>query len=473
MSIEALLAENTALKAALALRDQALAARDEELAKLRSEVEEIRRLLKRNSTNSSAPPSSDPPGVGRSKKPKSGKKRGGQPGHRGSFRARVPDERIDHHVPVPIDGPCGNCGSCEVTGRGVGRRHQTVELPEIRAVVTQYELERGRCACCKRRRSAAPPAEMPAGCMGPRAQALVATLTGTFGLSRRDAEQFLSEVLGIDVSLGTVSATEKFVSEAVAPLHQEAMAALRRQPVAGVDETGHRREGKRATTWVGTSPEVAVFLAGMSRARDVFFQLFGESFAGVITTDRYVVYDVIPPERRQLCWAHLKRAFKALLDEGGDAVRVGRRLLDNTKTVLKAVRAHRAGALSGPELTRTIDASKREMCWLLSDNRHLPGMRTILEAFVLTPESVWNFTTRNDLDATNNMAERDLRRFVIWRKTSFGSQSERGDRFIERMLTVVTTCRKQGQGLFELIVGATRAKLLHHAAPKLLPEPGA
>ena len=216
--------------------------------------------------------------------------------------------------------------------------------------------------------------------MGPRAQALVATLTGTFGLSRRDAEQFLSEVLGIDISLGTVSATEKIVSEAVAPLHQEAMAALRRQPVAGVDETGHRREGKRATTWVGTSPEVAVFLAGMSRARDVFFQLFGESFAGVITTDRYVVYDVIPPERRQLCWAHLKRAFKALLDEGGDAVRVGRRLLDNTKTVLKAVRAHRAGALAAADFTRTIDASKREMRWLLSDNRHLPGMRTILEA---------------------------------------------------------------------------------------------
>ena len=111
------------------------------------------------------------------------------------------------------------------------------------------------------------------------------------------------------------------------------------------------------------------------------------------------------------------------------------------------------------------------MGWLLADNRQLPGLKTISEAFVLTPESVWRFTTRDDVDATNNMAERDLRRFVIWRKTLFGSQSERGDRFIERVLTVVTTCRKHERPLVSFFVEALRAKLGGDAAPALLPAP--
>lgn len=466
MSIEELRIENAALKAALAERDA-------ELAMLRAEVDAIKRLLRKNSTNSSAPPSSDPPGVGRTKKEPTGKMRGGQPGHKGHARVAVPTARVDRRVHVAIDGVCAHCGDCVVRGRRVGRRHQTFELPELRATVTEYELESGRCGGCRRRRSAQAPAGMPAGCLGPRAQALVATLTGTFQLSRREAELFLHEVMGIDISLGTVSATEKIVSDALAPVREEALALLRKQEVAGVDETTHKRAGVRGTTWVGTSRHVAAFIAGARRARDVFFQLFGTDFAGVVSTDRYVVYDVIPPARRQLCWAHLKRAFKALLDEGGDAVRVGRRLLDNTRTVLRAVRERRAGKASFEDFTRTIDASKREMGWLLADNRHLTGLKTILEAFVLTPESVWLFTTRDDVDATNNMAERDLRRFVIWRKTSFGSQSERGDRFIERVLTVVTTCRKQQRPLFSFFVAAVRAKLEGHAVPSLIPVPGA
>lgn len=472
MAIDELIAEVAALRAQLAERDAQLAARDAELVRLRSEIEDIKRLLRKNSTNSSSPPSKDPPGTGRSKKPRSDKKRGGQPGHKGHARARVPAERINKHVVVPIVGPCGKCGSHVVCGRHAARVHQSFELPELRASVTQWELESGRCGGCRHRRSAVAPAEMPRGCLGPRAQALVATLTGTFQLSRRDAERFLSEVMGLEISLGTVSSAENVVSEALNPIHAEASIALRQQPVAAVDETGHKRAGERSTTWVGTSLVIAVFLAGVSRGRAVFHQLFGEQFKGVLTTDRYVVYDVIPPERRQLCWAHLKRTFKALLDEGGEAARIGRRLLDNMKTVLGAVREHRAGRLPDHNYAHAIAGAKRGMVGLLADNRELVGLQTILEAFVLTPESVWLFTTRDDVDPTNNMAERDLRRFVIWRKTSFGSQSLRGDRFIERVLTAVVSCRKQRRPLFEFFVDAVRGAVVPgHARPSLLPRP--
>jgi transposase len=137
VSIDELRAENDARKAALA-------ARDAEVAKLREEIEAIKRLMRRNSTNSSSPPSHDPPGVGRSKKPPTGKKRGGQPGHKGHARVRVAPERVDHSVAVPIEGPCLHCGNCDVRGRRVRRRHQTFELPALRAIVTEYLLEGGR-----------------------------------------------------------------------------------------------------------------------------------------------------------------------------------------------------------------------------------------------------------------------------------------------------------------------------------------
>ena len=140
--------------------------------------------------------------------------------------------------PSLIEGPCHHCGSTDVCGRHQGRTHQSFELPDLRALITEWQLESGRCGGCRRRRSAKRPAEMPRGCRGP--EALVATLTGTFQLSRRDAERFLSEVMRIEISLGTVSSTEKIVSEA---LNEDPSTALRQQAVAGVDETGHKRAG--------------------------------------------------------------------------------------------------------------------------------------------------------------------------------------------------------------------------------------
>lgn len=454
VEMEKVKAENVELREAIVARDERIAA--------------LERELRRNSTNSSAPPSSDPPTVKKPKKARTGKKRGAQPGHKGNARTRVAAERVDNFVRCSVSGPCPHCGSDDIRSVHVSESRQVFELPKLAPIVTQFDIESGRCGGCHRRRRAVLNADVPAGCLGPQAQALVATLTGTFQLSRRDAERFFGEVLGIDISLGTISNTEAIVSDALAPAQKEALTHVRHAPVKGVDETGHKNAGERSTTWIGTTPEVAAFRVGVHRDTDALIALLGDNPLGVVNTDRYAVYNILHREQRQLCWAHMRRTFKALIEEGGDAERVGRRLLDNTKGVLRAVREHRAGQIDDDELHRRVEGSRSEMNWLLYDNKHLTGLQTLLEAFVLSPESVWLFTTRADVEPTNNMAERDLRRFVMWRRRSFGSRSERGDRFMERICTVVASIRKQGRELFRFVVDALTAHRLGQDAPPLI-----
>jgi transposase len=429
-------------------------------------IAELEREQRKNSTNSSAPPSCDPPDVKRPKRPPSKLKRGGQPGHEGHRRELAPPERVDRRTRHPLAENCEHCGeSAAVHERGFVTR-QWWEIPEPRPVVAEAVIETGRCACCRRRRRGVAPEDMPAGCLGPRAQALAATLTGAFQLSRREAEKFLAEVMGIEVSLGTISNTEAVVSEALGPAWQEAKEAVQASPVKHVDETGNKRAGESNTSWIASTPLVAVFLLGAARNRKAFLEFIGIG-DDVTVTDRYAVYDVLPPARRQLCWAHILRAFKFLLDErDARARRVGRILLHCGRAALHAYKEHQRGKLNKAALDVKVARCRSQMDWQLAKNMDLVGLRTLAHAFWLTPESVWLFLTRADVSPTNNLAERDLRRLVIWKKTSFGTASVRGDRFAERMLTVVMTCRKQARSFFHYVVDVVRG-----ADAKLLPSP--
>jgi transposase len=436
---------------------------------LKAELEEIKRLLRRNSTNSSAPPSTDPPDVKRPKKETTGKKRGGQQGHKGNTRLLVPASKVVHVVEHAIEGAC-KCGCTEVKLRAPERR-QVVELPEIKPDITEHRAQRGWCEGCGRRRRAVLPSGVPSGMLGPRAQAFIASLTGAYQLSRRDAVRFLAENLGLKVSLGTVSNTEAAVSEALAPAWEQAREHMRAAPMKNLDETTHAGPEGR-TAWVGSTPEATCLQVGLDRSRVslvAFLGVIGLA-TGIIGTDRYLVYDCIPTARRQLCWAHIVRAFQALVDDGGEHARVGTMLLDLTRQVLHAWNEWKRGRKKRDEIEPVLRRSRADLERLLSTYIDLPGLRTLAHAFVLTPESVWLFTTNAAVEPTNNRAERDLRMLVMWRRTSFGTQSVRGDRFLERILTVTQTLRRHGTRLLDFLVDSVQARLVPSAAPRLLPS---
>ena len=187
---------------------------------------------------------------------------------------------------------------------------------------------------------------------------------------------------------------------------------------------------------------------------------------GIVGTDRYAVYDVLAAER--LCWAHIVRTFQALVDDGGEHERVGSMLLELSRQVLHAWNEWKRGRKKRDEIEPVLRRSRADLERTLSNHTALPGLRTLAHAFVLTPASVWLFTINPDVDPTNNRAERDLRLLVMWRRTSFGTESLRGDRFVERILTVTQTLRRQGSRLLSFLVDSVVARRLQSAAPRLL-----
>jgi transposase len=456
------------LERKLAIRD---ALHEQEIAELRAEVRELRARLKLDSRNSSKPPSSDPPGSRR--KPArgpGGRKAGGQPGHEGKSRPAFAPEDVDRREEA--HPKC--CHLCGGDLRGAARgvldpvRHQVVDLPVAPAELAEYLLHRVLCPRCGVVTTAPLPAGVPSGAVGPRLQAVFALLVGRFRLSRREALEAAAALFGpkAEVSLGTLSALEKRTSEALAAGWEEAKVAVRASAIAHADETSYRP----GWLWTACTSVVSFFLVDPNRSRAASQRLLGEDFPGVIVTDRWASYDHHPSRRRQLCWAHLKRNGQELVDRGGSAARVGRAVLRAVDAVFSAWEDLGAGRLTVPSMARRLAPARRELLDALrrgrtnADRKAAALCNDLLKRFV----SLWTFARRQGVEPTNNLAEREIRPAVLWRKGCFGASCDAGRRFTERILTVTRTLRRQGRDILAYLEAAIRARLAGTPAPGLL-----
>jgi transposase len=275
---------------------------------LQERIRELEARLGQNSANSSRPPSSAPPQTpARSKAPPSGRKRGGQPGHRGAFRRLLPVEKVDEVVVVVPEG-CRHCGRRlpEPAGRSRGRvwRHQVVELLPLAVRVTEYQMVVRRCPHCGKRTRAALPPGVPRRPFGVRLTAVVALLSGRYRLSRREVRQLLQDLWAVKLSLGAVVRQEQAQSAALVPVVEEARSAVQQAAVVNMDETGWRQEQRRAWLWTVVTAELTVFQIDCHRSRAVVEALLGPGFTGVVESDRWSAYSRFPAERRALCHAH-------------------------------------------------------------------------------------------------------------------------------------------------------------------------
>jgi transposase len=457
----ALRAENAALRA--------------ENAVLHERVQELEARLGQTSTNSSRPPSSDPPQApARPKAPPSGRKRGGQPGHRGACRGLLPVDAVDAIVPV-VPEHCRHCQQPfpEPAGRRRARvwRHQVVELLPLAVRVTEYQMMARRCPTCLKRTRAALPAWVPQRPFGVRLTAVIALLTGRYRLSRREVRQLLQDLWAVRVSLGAVARQEQAQSAALAPVVEEARAAVQAAAVVNVDETGWRQEQQRAWLWTVVTAELTMFLINRSRGGAVVDALLGAEFRGVVGSDRWSAYSRFRAEQRAICWAHLKRDFQALVDRGGEAEAIGRWGLAEIERLCALWHRFRAGEFDRQELRRRLVPLQARLGRLLRRGQDNPDPKAVALCRELTKwwPALWTFARVEGVEPTNNVAERALRPAVLWRKGSFGSDAAAGSRFAERLLTVAATCRQQGRGLLAFLVAAGEAALQGTAAPSLLP----
>ncbi|HJW76262.1 MAG TPA: IS66 family transposase [Thermoleophilia bacterium] len=448
-----------------------------ENAKLRAENVELRARLNQNSSNSSKPPSSDAPGTPRAaKKPPSGRKPGGQPGHEKRVRELLPVQQVDRVVPL-APKKCGHCHSRRLTRvKGAPWRHQQIEVPRPKPEVTEFQCFSSECEDCGAITEAALPAEaVPV--FGAHLTALAGALVVQYRLSKRLAQRLLSDVLGVDLSLGMLPKLGAEVGEALAAPVAEAEAHVREQMSANADETGWyegKKDGRhrRAWLWVFATAFVVVFRISFSRGGEVVKQVLGHDFTGFLCTDRWSGYNWFDLGLRQVCWSHLTRDFQGFIDRGGVGGRIGEALMAQRDKLFRWWSQVRDGTLSRDDFARRSMPLRREVGRLLRDaaSRAKGKTKGMAAEMLKVEEAFWTFIDTEGVEPTNNFAERCIRHGVMYRKTSFGTQSSAGSRFVERMLTVHTSLNLQQRNVLDFVTQAVLAHRTGAAAPSLLPN---
>ncbi|MEW6422950.1 MAG: IS66 family transposase [Deinococcota bacterium] len=437
---------------------------------LEARIAELEARLGQHSGNSSRPPSSDPPSApARPSKAPRGGKRGAQKGHKGHHRSQVSPERVDHRVRHRPTA-CRRCGrdlsSAPVVGEPV--IHQVAELPPVRAVVTEHRLLRVCCPDCRTHTRVELPAGVGPSHFGPRLTAFATLLSGRFRLSRRETCALLSGLLDVPPSLGSVQARLEETSRALLPAYREVRAAVRASSAANVDETGWRLRRQRRWVWTAVTATATLFRLGRRGSPDARL-LLGRDYRGVIGSDRWGAYRQYPPEQRQLCWAHLRRDFQGLSEREGEVARLGRWGMAECGRLFGLWGRFKDGQITRTQMARALVPVRWRLKRLLKRGMELKGKAGALcrDLLKLWP-ALWTWVHREDVEPTNNVAERALRKPVLWRKGSFGSNSGRGLRFVERILTVSETCRQRKRGMLDYLTRAIEAHRAGSPAPLLL-----
>jgi transposase len=482
--VERLLRENEELRRKVVEREKQIAEREKQIADLERQLA----LRKRNSTNSSKPPSSD--GLAgeqrpRGRKRKSKRKPGAQLGHPGHHRELIPTAEVSA-VEVVLPKKCRHCGGNlpqrpgQVISEGEPRRHQVTEVPPVQAHITEYQFPNVVCGGCGKTTRAPLPEEI-AGHFGPQLTALIAYWTVVCRLPRRLVEAMLADVLGIEISLGSTQKAWEEVSQAVAQPVQQLQEQLPREAVLNVDETGWRTNGDKRWIWALVAQQFVFYVVASTRSAEVLVSLLGAVFRGILCCDRWVVYLTYHSGRMQLCWAHLKRNILGIAEyaRSPSARRFCRDALAITARLFRLwYRFHgdlrdRRGNPQPIDRRQLIEKSiplQKNLFALaeahLDDADH--EVRNLATALFAHFERLFTFLEQEGVEPTNNVAERILRTAVQWRKISFGNRSGNGEIATARLLTVTQTCKRQQRHVLGYLTGAVTSHRRKAAAPSLL-----
>ena len=426
--------------------------------RLEARVGELERRLNRSSRNSSLPPSQDPPSApSRPRTPASGRKRGGQPGHEGRHRRLLPLEQVDEvveHWPERCRSCAHVFGEPELVDAAEPWRHQVAELPPIAVRVTEHRLHGVCCPECATPTRAELPREVPRSAFAPRLQAAVVTLAVRNRVSRRDTTELARELFGVELSTGSVDAIIHRAGEALAGPYTQLEQRIKSASVVNIDETGWKTGGGNRTLWGALTSATAVFRIAAGRHAFEARTLLGERFAGIVCSDRWRGYDYLDPSQRQLCWAHLLRDFTAHSEGMADQEEFGYAGLVIAHDLFAAWESYqehgdqaRLQAQTAPLQDKLRTLLERAARKSARTKYHRQFAKNLLHRW----PALWTFTHTDGVEPTNNHAERGLRGAVIYRKLSLGSQSNQGERTIERLLSASVTCRLRKQSLYNYL----------------------
>ena len=431
---------------------------------------------RQTSRNSSKPPSSDPPSAPPPppRVPR-GRKRGAQAGHADQQRALVPPDQVDQFV-VLHPQLCPECQSLLPTtlpDAQPPQPHQVWELLPRLVHVTEYQRHIVNCPSCDQLLIAPLPSDFPPGICGPQLSALIGLLHGRYRLSTRETAALLNEVVGVELSTGSIVANCMRVSEALAPVDAAIAEHVQQQEIVWVDETSWREQQQRGWLWVAVSQQASCFRIETSRSQAALRRLLGTGYRGVVHSDRGSAYHLLPSVQRQLCWAHLLRNLQGLIDQQhAESVRA-EGMLQLAHKLFAVWQWYRSGVFDQIAMQQALMPVRGAMHERLEAGQRCgwDKLQGLCRDLLTHWEALWTFSRVEGMEPTNNVAERALRPAVVWRKSCFGTQSALGSRFVERMLSVRATCAQQGRNLFEFLSAAVRAQFATQVAPSIFASP--
>jgi transposase len=455
---------------------QRLQAQLDAVAERLAQVEAKLAAAQKNSATSSKPPSSDlvkPP----KPEPPPGQERrhiGGQPGHAKHERPLVPPEQLTSVPHNYIPDLCPDCGlGLQPAGDDI-RVVQQIEITAVPIRIEEHRSHPGWCPqCCKVHYGVLPAVVERGGLVGPRLTTLIAYLKGVCHASFATVRKFLRDVLHITLSRGLLAKIIRKVSAALDQPYEELLNALPLQRFLNVDETGHKLKAERWWTWCFRASLYTLFKIDPTRSGDVLIKVLGEEFAGVIGCDHFSAYRRYHREfgvLLQFCLAHLIRDVKFLLtlpDKREQAY--GARLRDALRDLFRII--HQKEKMSAEFFQFQLEEARRAVLRAGTQDvpagRHSQNLKKRLEQY---GESYFRFITTPGLGPTNNLAEQAIRFVVIDRHITQGTRSTAGNRWCERIWTVIATCAQQGRSVFEYLSAAVEAYFQKAEAPSLMPD---
>jgi transposase len=452
-----------------------------EVAALKAEVARLTELvarLSKNSSNSSKPPSSDivkPPKPSTSKNagsPKEKRKIGGQRGHAKHEREPFSSDALDDVREYELNC-CPDCGGPVSSRPKETRVVQQVELAERPVEIVEHRAQGCWCQRCKKVVYAPLPATVQkGGLLGPELTALVGFMKGVCHASFSTIRKYFRDVLKIPISRGQLAKVIRKVSAALEPAYEELRTSLPSEPRLNVDETGHKNNGKPHWTWCFRAELYTLFRIDPSRSSSVLIDALGEEFNGVLGCDYFSAYRKYMKEfsvEVQFCLAHLIREVKFIMGLPGKRTQVyGERLLDAIREMFRII--HRRETMTPEEFQRAMEAARSDVInaaiWAPPKCKQA---RNLAKRFRKHGDAYFRFITTPGVEPTNNLAEQAIRFVVIDRRITQGTRSETGQRWCERIWTVIATCTQQGRSVFEYLREAVNAYLHDQPIPSLLP----
>jgi len=429
---------------------------------------------KKNSSNSSKPPSSD---LVKPLKPprKDGQKRqrGGQPGHEQHLREDFPPEAVGETIPYTLEC-CPDCGGKLQLFPNPAAVLQQVEITATPTVVTEHRALAYRCPHCQQSYfTRLPDAVAKTGLFGPRLTALVAFMKGVCHASFSTIRRFLRDVVGVTVSRGYLVKVIAKTSASLAGCYSELLERLPGEASLNVDETGHKENRAKFWTWCFRAQLYTLFRIAPSRGSEVLVDMLGAEFNGVLGCDYFSAYRKYMREfdvRVQFCMAHLIRDVKFLLTLPGRADQAyGQRLRDALRALFAVI--HRRETMTATGFRNALKAARDAVLQTgmtcVPDTKHA---RNLAQRFRKHGAAYFRFVTTPGIEPTNNLAEQAIRFVVIDRQITQGTRSEKGRRWCERIWTVIATCAQQGRGVFRFLLDSVQSHLSGAVAPSLLPS---